>query len=194
MNNLNLIQSQADQFIRNYGKINPNVYNEFIEAIRMKLYDYHKDIYKIQFVEYVILRFKQSYDDHELKCTILPKENCTEKKVYENILFFLQEELEELEANLDEVYFNKPYRESLDKSMNEILARFDKLDLGQQITYDDLFNEIQELKSFYFLNKKNWLEMLTGKLSTMVVGGIISETVSKEIVTLLQEKYNDLIK
>lgn len=194
MHNVNLIQSHADQFIDHFEVLTQYNYKEFIDAVRMNLYDYHKDIYKIQYVEHLILRFKQSYDKHEEKCTYKPKERCPERRIHENILFFLQEEMDELERGLDEEYFNKPYRDSLDHSMNEILARFDKLDLGQQITYDDLFEEIQELKSFYFLSKKNWLEMLAGKLSTMVAGGIISETISKEIVDLLQEKYADLIK
>ena len=66
--------------------------------------------------------------------------------------------------------------------------------MGQKITYDDLFKELQELKSFYYLNKKNWIEMFTGKLSGMIAGGMISETISKEIVEVIKEYYPDLIK
>lgn len=191
--NLNLIQKQADDFIRKSETPNQYNYQDYIGDVRLALYDYHKDVYKIQFVEHLILRFKQSYDDHLEKCTYKPKQDCPENIIHENILFFLQEELEELEGNLDDRYFNQSYRNSLTESMDEILSRFNKLEMGQQITYDDLFNELQELKSFYYLNKKNWIEMFAGKLSGMIAGGVISETVSKEIVEVIKDNYPDLI-
>lgn len=191
--NLNLIQKQAEGFLQKSDYLYGSNYNEFISDVRMALYDYHKEVYKIQFVEHLILRFKQSYDEHVENCTYKPKHDCPENLIYENVLFFLQEELEELEENLDESYFNKSYRDSLTDSMDEIINRFDKLETGQQITYDDLFQELQELKTFYYLNKKNWVEMLSGKLSAMIAGGIISETVSKEIVDVIKKVYPELI-
>lgn len=191
--NLNLIQKQSDDFIRKSKIITQYNYQDFIGDVRIALYDYHKDIYKIQFVEQLILRFKQSYDDHLETCTYNPKQDCPENIVYANVLFFLQEELEELEENLDDTYFNQSYRNSLTSSMDEIISRFDKLETGQQITYDDLFQELQELKSFYYLNKKNWIEMLTGKLSGMIASGVISETISREIAEVIKTNYPDLI-
>lgn len=192
--NLNLIQKQADDFIGKSESPNQYNYQDYIRDVRLALYDYHKDVHKIQFVEHLILRFKQSYDHHIENCTYNPKKDCPENLIHENILFFLQEELEELEGNLDDRYFNQSYRNSLTDSMDEILSRFDKLEMGQQITYDDLFNELQELKSFYYLNKKNWIEMFAGKLSSMIAGGVISETVSKEIVEVIKNNYPDLIR
>ena len=57
--------------------------------------------------------------------------------------------------------------------------------MGQQIIYDDLSAELQELKDFYILGKKKWYQLFLGKTAEMVIGGVISETVSKELINVM---------
>ncbi len=58
-----------------------------------------------------------------------------------------------------------------------------------QFTYDDLMEEIEQLKNYYFLSKKTWMQLLVGKVTEMVAGGIISETISKELINGVNEAY-----
>lgn len=65
---------------------------------------------------------------------------------------------------------------------------------GQQVIYDDLLKEINELKELYFLGKKKWHQILVGKGVDMVSSGIISETVSKQIINSIEPALTKLIK
>lgn len=187
---MNIIQKQATEFIRFKMRDHRN-YKDFIEDVRSELWEYKKDTYKIEFVERIIKEAKIKYDDHILVCT--NKNSCPKNKFYENTLFFLQEELEELEENLTPESFNQVEKGTINKTLQIILDELNELKLGQEITYNDLSNEFEELKDLYYLDKKNWLQLFQGKVSEMVAGGVISETVSKSIVKILSENYEKLI-
>jgi hypothetical protein len=106
---------------------------------------------------------------------------------------FLQEELEELESKLNPEDFSRDEKTSLNQTLQKIVEDLNTIKLGQQITYDDVKDEFEELKDLYYLNKKNWVQLFTGKLSEMVAGGVISETISKGLVTIIKNSYKELI-
>jgi len=166
---------------------------EIIDDVRLTLYDYNKDSYKIQFLERLKYLYKDSYDQHLINCTAKVKSDCPTNQIHENILFFLQEELEKYDNSLDNEEFSLKDKEIANEAFERLLYEINLLKLGQEITYEDLSNEIEDLRTFYFLNKKNWTEMFIGKLSQMVVSGIIAETVSKEIIKFIRDNYPRLI-
>jgi hypothetical protein len=166
---------------------------EIIDDVRLALYNYNKDSYKIQFLERLKYLYKDSYDQHLIGCTAKIKSDCPTNQIHEDILFFLQEELEVYDNSLDNEEFSLKDKELANEAFEKLLYEINLLKLGQEITYEDLSNEIEDLKNFYFLNKKNWTEMFIGKLSQMVVSGIIGETVSKEIINFIQDNYPKLI-
>lgn len=59
--------------------------------------------------------------------------------------------------------------------------------------YEDLLKEINELKDLYFLGKKKWYQLLIGKSVEMAAGGIVSETVSKQIIEQVKSNLPGLI-
>lgn len=187
---MNIIQKQADEFIRFKMREHRN-YKDFIDDVRSELWEYKKDTYKIEFVEKIIQKAKVKYDEHMLVCTY--KNNCSTDKFFENTLFFLQEELEELEENLTPEDFTKIERGTINNTLQVILDELNEIKLGQEITYNDLSDEFEELKDLYYLNKKNWLQLFQGKVTEMVAGGVISETISKSIVKILNENYDKLV-
>ena len=193
MNNLNLIHRQADDFLRNAQRVTRYNYKDFIQEVRNALLDYNKITYKIQFIERIKYRFKMDYDKHLDKCDMKVKSNCIENQIFENLLFFLKEKLEELESEVDDKDFDLSNRNNMNQTLNEILIKLNKLNIGQEVIFEELSDEFAELKSFYFLNKKNWVELFMGKLTNMT-GGIISATISKEIVSVIKESYPNLIQ
>ena len=89
--------------------------------------------------------------------------------------------IEELKSN-NSVRYNPDDRidaneqEVIKKKLDELLERLKKLELGQQITYDDLLDEINTLKSLVgVLGKKDWRQMLMGKLVDAGLGSITGE-------------------
>ena len=187
---MNIIQRQADDFIL-YKMRDHRNYKEFIEDVHSELWEYKKATYKIEFVERIIQKAKIEYDNHLLVCR--NKNNCPKNKFYENSLFFLQEELEELEEELSPNEFSRIEKNSLNETLQTIINDINLLKLGQELTYDDFKEEFEELKDLYYLNKKNWLQLFTGKLANMVAGGIISETISKDLIEIISMNYKDLI-
>jgi hypothetical protein len=191
---MNIIQRQADDFFRRQGAVRFNrKCKEIIDDVRLTLYDYNKDSYKIQFLERLKYLYKDSYDQHLSGCTAVIKSDCPTNQIHEDILFFLQEELEIYDNSLDNAEFSLKDKEQANEAFERLLYEINLIKLGQEITYEDLSNEIEDLRNFYFLNKKNWTEMFIGKLSQMVASGIIGETVSKEIVNFIRDNYPRLI-
>lgn len=186
---MNLIQKQAKEFL-DYNFNIGDLYKNFISKVRNQLLEYKKTPHKIEFIDYLNKSIKIEYDTHLQECQDL--KNCSYNRFYENVLFFLQEEIEELELHLTPIDFKKDDRKNINETLQKILDNLNTLQLGQEITYNDLFEEFEELKDLYFLSKKHWTEVFVGKLSEMVAGGILSETVSKQIIELIKSNYSDL--
>jgi dsDNA-binding SOS-regulon protein len=71
-------------------------------------------------------------------------------------------------------FFTKKESDLISKKIDLIILRLEKLGYGQEI----LFEELEELKDLYTkLNKKNWSQILKGKLLDMVGKKIIDMTV-----------------
>lgn len=66
------------------------------------------------------------------------------------------------------------------QKLDELSERLTRLELGQQITYDDIQPEIDELKGLLVpLGKKHWLQVLKGKLLDAGLGTLSSEAYSQ---------------
>jgi hypothetical protein len=70
----------------------------------------------------------------------------------------------------------------LNKKIDEIIATLNKQNFGQEI----LFNELQELKELYpKLSKKNWGQILKGKLIDLRFAQVINQEIAENIFTEL---------
>lgn len=179
---MNLISKQAEKFTL-YNLDSNKRYQEFIQLVNQELSQYSQYSHKVQFLETVMVEVKKEYNEHLPKCT--SKDDCPHNLFYESIIFFLNELRVTLSKNLTLNEFKESdiirYRTGID----EILLKLNDIQLGQQFTYDDFSEQFEELKSYFFINKTSWNNMLAGKLIEMVAGGVISETVSKQIVEIL---------
>lgn len=66
----------------------------------------------------------------------------------------MQNELDELTEQLSTEDFTPTERKQANTRLQEVMDHLQKIQSGQQMTYDDLMTEIEELKELYFLNKK----------------------------------------
>ena len=82
---MNIIQNQAEKFTVRRMKHHKK-YQEFLSEVRSELLEYKKDIHKIEFVEHLILRAKQEYEDHLPSCT--KPDTCRINQFFENTMFF----------------------------------------------------------------------------------------------------------
>lgn len=187
---MNLIEKQAvDFYLLNWDRTDD--YKDFIKELKRELDEYAKISHKLDFIDNLRNKLKESYDEH-LKTCQYPNDplKCRFNSDFENTLFFSQNVKEKLIQNLDQVDFSLQERRAVDQKLSSILNDVNELKLGQQISYDDFYDEFQELKELYYLNKKNWKQLMIGKLSEMVAGGIISETISKGIIEGISRTYS----
>lgn len=72
------------------------------------------------------------------------------------------------------------------KRLDELAQRLSKIEKGQEIIYDDLFKQMVELQELInVLGKKDWLQILKGKLIDAGFGKITSE-VSEIIIDIFK--------
>jgi hypothetical protein len=178
---MNLISKQAEKFSL-YNLDSNKSYQEFIKLVNQELLQYSRCSHKVQFIETVMCEVRKEYEEHLPDCTT--KDDCDQNFYFESIIFFLNELRKIQNESLTEQEFKEVdiirYRTGID----EILNKLNEIQLSQHFTYDDFSDQFEELKSYFFLNKKSWNQMLAGKLLEMVAGGIITETVSKQIVSV----------
>jgi hypothetical protein len=118
-----------------------------------------------------------------------------ELRSYHYVLFFLNQELDKYASEVetdDSIEFTE--RADLSIKLNVIINELEKLKTdsetiqkGQVIIIEAFSAEFEELKTLYHLGKKNWRQNLFGKFGEMVVSGVVSETISKEVVDIMKE-------
>lgn len=75
---------------------------------------------------------------------------------------------------------NKKNEQQLDLLLNEVIEKLEKLGFGQEILYE----ELEELRSqINNLNKKNWIQLLKGKLMDLA----LSQVINKEVASFIFE-------
>lgn len=177
---MNLIERQAGEFYKKKTTVYFNSYQDYVREVKNELYEYSQTSHKIQFLEMVMFKAREEYDRHLPDCTA-PNTYPT-NFYYESVIFFLNEIRQDLSKELTKEEFQESDVLRYKTGIDEILAKLNNLELGQQLTYDDFKDEFEEMKSLFYMNKKSWKQMLTGKLVEMVASGVVSETVSKSIV------------
>lgn len=188
---MNIIEKIAQRSYENniaYTNINER---DSINNIKLQLYDFENQLDKIKFISIHIDLVNKNYQEHLKTCKNL--ENCGENEKAETLIFYLQQELINLGAQTDNDTFT--YEEQVNKNsqLEEILQQFNELKAGQQTIYEDVLKEIQELKELYFLGKKKWHQLLAGKIVEMAAGGIISETISKDLLSTIRPSIGNLL-
>lgn len=143
---MNLIKQHAEEFV-SYTQLDN--YEEFISSVKSKIYDYKRLAFKIEFLQHLLTLIKLKYDNHVKDCIYTGEGNCPENYQLESIMFFLNEEILDLNGEIDESDFNLKQKENLSNSINEILVSLNKLEVGQKITYDDLTEQIIEMKDYF---------------------------------------------
>lgn len=188
---MEIITKIADNFVSEYIEHSVSNYIEIIEQAKSKLYaiDSQKD--KIKFLNIILEANNKAYDRHKPKCSAPDK--CQTNFAHESINYFLQQELNRLGIQLNEDTFTSDEKNNSESKLDNVLKDLEELKMGNQIIYDDIMQEINEMKELYFLGKKNWYQLLAGKCLSMVASGIISETVSKAIIKSIEPEIQKLI-
>lgn len=192
---MNIAEQLANRFWQNtdYSIGNPD---GLFEAAKVESYKLKSIKDKIVFIRHLIKLSIDESEEHERECATLPKEDCDTTKNYNYLLLFLNQELDEYasEKQEEDQDVDSSMRIDLNKKIDTIISELEKLrtdsetiQKGQVIIVEAFSSEFEELKNLYHLGKKNWRQNLFGKFGEMVTSGIVSETISKEVVEIMKE-------
>jgi len=162
-------------------------YQKALTNVKRAASEIYSKLDKIKFFNIHLELTNEKYQEHLKVCT--NKENCDTNKEYEAIIYFLGQEMEKLDVKINEDTFSVEEKNTEDNRLDKILKDLEELKFGHQIIYDDLLKEINELKEFYFLGKKKWYQLFAGKFVDMAISGVVSETVSKQIIESLKSEF-----
>lgn len=184
---MNIIQCQADDFFRK------NIFNYscdyFIDEVSKKLEFYKKEINKIVFLERLFILTKTKYYRHLKFCSVSVNSDCRFAFFFETILFFMQNEIDSCEKNLNKKYLKKSERILINMKLNRFMDAFDEDAFYNYINYQIFKSEINEMRHYYYLNRKNWRTLFIGRLTELQCKGIISSEKSKVLIAEIDSVY-----
>lgn len=106
---------------------------------------------------------------------------CLIEKFFKPFVELLEWYIYESKAKDEKDYYSKNEIENINSKLDEILSK-------QQFASQIIFDEINELKELIlFLNKKNWGEVVKGKLGDLVVGEIFSAENASSLFKFITE-------
>lgn len=126
--------------------------------------------------------YREANGDHNKRL------DCFKEKFFKPFVELLEWYIYESETKVENDYYSKNEIMNINSKLDEILL---KQELGNEI----IFNEIDELKELIlFLNKKNWGQIVKGKLGDLVLGGLLSSENATSIFKYVSENSPLLIK
>lgn len=187
---MDIITKIAKGLANRYLIGNFDEHKELLNSVKDELYNVDNPIDKINFINIILDRNKSEYEKHKLVCK--NPMTCPQNYAHENVTYFLSQEINRLGGNSNKDNFTEDEKLQAESKIDQILKDLNEVKFGQQIIYDDLKKELNELRDLYFLGKRKWYQMFTGKIIDMTMSGIVSETISKQIIDIIKKSPQSL--
>jgi hypothetical protein len=180
-----LIETDAQRFVK-------TMLNSSLNSIRIaklefdiKLVIYPSDNNKYKFLKSTKKAGEELLFEHRKKCQ---KTDCAQVIGSQYLNFVINQELEIMAkyfkpGDFDKDEFSTTERIQTNSKVDDVLQKLSDLGLGQEI----LFEEINNLREHFNLDKKNWVQLLKGKLVELGMEKVIDITVADMIFKTLTE-------
>jgi hypothetical protein len=184
---MEIVENEAVKFSKIFfeGKLINNLGN-LKSLLSDKLYLFNKERDKLFFLNVLRKCIETEITKHKCNNTTCPFVD--DRKIG---LFLIDQEIDDISDNYQysppvEDVFTTIERVDLHNKLNEIIDKIDKQGFGQEILYD----EIEDLKENFNLGKKNWFQLLKGKILDLIVSKVIDITLGQEILIYLGKNFN----
>jgi len=190
---MNIIEKQAEEFADYLYNAGDNNRLEDIESrLSDKLYYLKRDRDKLDFLKILRNHTLNEKIDHEKDCAT---KNCGFSRARDTGIFLIDQEVDEIKeyytfSPKKEEEFNSEEESQLHSKLNEIIDKLEKQGYGQEI----LFQEIEDLKNHFDLGKRNWFQLLKGKLFDLGVEKILEHDKIKELFQEISSQFQDYSK
>lgn len=186
---MNVIEKEAVKFFDRKLYSTNRTLESIKSTIDTKLFDFNRDRDKLDFLKILYEKTLKAKEDHAKNCT-----GCSFDDTRNLGLFAIEQEIE----SINEYYSYKPklndsftveQESHLHSKINEIIEKLEKLGVGQEV----IFNEIDDLKSHFDLGKKNWFQLVKGKLFDIGIAYGVEKTILEGVYTDLASQVENII-
>jgi len=172
---MDLVLQKAKRFYE-YNHVDNKTLNEVLTQTISETNSFFDTLDKLSFLKFLITKHSEEVKDHEKFCKEDPQK-CNYSITLRYYVFGLENEIKRLSHAEDK--FNDTELSDIKAKLDKILNAMNILKDGQEIIYDDLLKEFEELRGSVNIGKKTWRQLLLGKMFEMTASGVVSETVSK---------------
>ena len=189
---MNIIEKEAEEFYE-YGFLNSGIYADLENiksSLTSKLFNFNRDRDKLDFLKIVRELAIKDKEEHMKSCN-----GCGYDMARDIAVFAVDQEVEDInrfftyEPNSNDK-FSVAEESELHNKLNDILTKLEKQGFGQQI----IFEEIEDLKNHFNLGKKNWFQLLKGKVVDLTLKKILNKTIVEEIYNQLSDGFEQVVK
>lgn len=177
---MDIVKERAIKFIERKIRLSPTM-NKFLIDLdtERKILRNKKD--EIKFISKIYGVIESVKLEHDEECQ--NPETCSKSIFLKESKYFVNQIISELGVKSENVFSNTEIIEN-NLRLEKILKEIESLKIGQEALYNDLYDQIHELKELYFLGKRNWKQIFLGKITEMTLSGVVSESLSKEIISI----------
>jgi predicted RNA-binding protein with EMAP domain len=189
---MNIIEKESEDFYE-YGFLNSGIHQDLENiksSLTSKLYNFNRDRDKLDFLKILRVKAIEDKEEHMKSCS-----GCGYDKARDIAVFAIDQEVDDInryysyEPKSDDE-FSTEQEADLHNKLNNILEKLEKQGFGQQI----IFEEIEDLKNHFNLGKKNWFQLLKGKVVDLTLKKVLDKTIVQEIYNQLSEGFEQAIK
>lgn len=190
---MNIIEKEADKFYnRLYTGAKYNSLENIKDCITTKLYDFNRDRDRLDFLKIIRQKTIEDKENHIKTCK---RKGCQYEDKRDVGIFAIDQEIDDINQFYTfeprpENKFTPEEESKLHNKLNDILNKLDNQGLGQEV----IFEEIEELKNHFNLGKKNWFQLLKGKVVDLTLKKALDKTIVQGIYNQLSEGFDQVLK
>lgn len=161
------------------------------DKLTLKLNVFNRDIDKLDFLKILMSNSIKDREQHLIECSTV---NCPELNTINIALFAIEQELDDINKNyvfeansIDKFTLEEELKIHL--KLNSIIEELTK----QGLVQDVILKEIESLKSHFNLGKRNWFQLLRGKLFELTTENFLDKVIVQNMYNTLSEGFIDLV-
>jgi hypothetical protein len=190
---------KADVVMR---EIRASSLEQFNDALIMELYGFHRDEFKLKFLDFITSKVQKEIDKHgEDKSCRYPVNECPTLEPYRNAFFYIEQEQDKIVDDIN-IYgtlnryntsvfgeqFSADKKEQISDGIDLLLSGQVSLAEGQLDLSEELKAGLEELKELMFvLNKKHWTDNFRGQIWSTIVGLGINPENAESLMTAIEK-------
>ena len=187
---MDIIKDQAEKFFDRslFGGIKHNTLENLRDKISSELYNFNRQRDKLKYLQTLKPLIINEKLKHEETCS---KANCDYSTERDIAIFVIDQDIEEITESYSYKSpnnFSSEEESILMSRLTVIDENLRKLGYGQEI----LFEEIEELKLHFEIGKKNWFQLVKGKLFDLGLKKTLEETIIKQTWDALKEGFDNI--